>query len=65
MNQRLIIKTALSAAILASLAGCASQPAHEWNADTTYKLTVLHTNDHHGRFGRINTVSTAWPRARR
>ncbi|WP_274059945.1 bifunctional UDP-sugar hydrolase/5'-nucleotidase UshA [Vibrio parahaemolyticus] len=50
MNQRLIIKTALSAAILASLAGCASHPAHEWNADTTYKLTVLHTNDHHGRF---------------
>ncbi|EGR1174581.1 bifunctional UDP-sugar hydrolase/5'-nucleotidase [Vibrio parahaemolyticus] len=50
MNQRLIIKTALSAAILASLAGCASQPVHEWNADTTYKLTVLHTNDHHGRF---------------
>ncbi|MDF4739986.1 bifunctional UDP-sugar hydrolase/5'-nucleotidase UshA [Vibrio parahaemolyticus] len=50
MNQRLIIKTTLSAAILASLAGCASQPAHEWNADTTYKLTVLHTNDHHGRF---------------
>ncbi|MDG2793955.1 bifunctional UDP-sugar hydrolase/5'-nucleotidase UshA [Vibrio parahaemolyticus] len=50
MNQRLIIKTALSAAILASLTGCASQPAHEWNADTTYKLTVLHTNDHHGRF---------------
>ncbi|MBE4350096.1 bifunctional UDP-sugar hydrolase/5'-nucleotidase [Vibrio parahaemolyticus] len=50
MNQRLIIKTALSAAILASLAGCASQPAHEWNTDTTYKLTVLHTNDHHGRF---------------
>ncbi|EJE4556423.1 bifunctional UDP-sugar hydrolase/5'-nucleotidase UshA [Vibrio parahaemolyticus] len=50
MNQRLIIKTALSAAILASLAGCASQPAHEWNSDTTYKLTVLHTNDHHGRF---------------
>ncbi|HCE2451709.1 TPA: bifunctional UDP-sugar hydrolase/5'-nucleotidase [Vibrio parahaemolyticus] len=50
MNQRLMIKTALSAAILASLAGCASQPAHEWNADTTYKLTVLHTNDHHGRF---------------
>ncbi|MFH4524429.1 bifunctional UDP-sugar hydrolase/5'-nucleotidase UshA [Vibrio diabolicus] len=49
MKQRLIIKTALSAAILASLAGCATQPAPEWNADTTYKLTVLHTNDHHGR----------------
>ncbi|HHF3024910.1 TPA: bifunctional UDP-sugar hydrolase/5'-nucleotidase UshA [Vibrio diabolicus] len=50
MKQRLIIKTALSAAILASLAGCATQSAPEWNADTTYKLTVLHTNDHHGRF---------------
>ncbi|NDJ84063.1 bifunctional UDP-sugar hydrolase/5'-nucleotidase [Vibrio campbellii] len=50
MKQRLIVKTALSAAILATLAGCAAQPAHEWNEDTTYKLTVLHTNDHHGRF---------------
>ncbi|MBS9918892.1 bifunctional UDP-sugar hydrolase/5'-nucleotidase UshA [Vibrio alginolyticus] len=50
MNQRLMIKTVLSAAILASLVGCATQPAPEWNADTTYKLTVLHTNDHHGRF---------------
>ncbi|EPS0983197.1 bifunctional UDP-sugar hydrolase/5'-nucleotidase UshA [Vibrio vulnificus] len=50
MKQRLIVKTALSAAILATLAGCATQPTHEWAADTTYKLTVLHTNDHHGRF---------------
>lgn len=50
MKQRLIVKTALSVAILATLAGCATQPAHEWNEDTTYKLTVLHTNDHHGRF---------------
>ncbi|EGQ9311140.1 bifunctional UDP-sugar hydrolase/5'-nucleotidase UshA [Vibrio sp. IRLE0018] len=50
MKQRLIIKTALSAAILATLAGCATQPTQEWAADTTYKLTVLHTNDHHGRF---------------
>ncbi|MGR5173180.1 bifunctional UDP-sugar hydrolase/5'-nucleotidase UshA [Vibrio owensii] len=50
MKQRLIVKTALSAAILATIAGCATQPAHEWNEDTTYKLTVLHTNDHHGRF---------------
>ncbi|CAH8187145.1 bifunctional UDP-sugar hydrolase/5'-nucleotidase UshA [Vibrio aestuarianus] len=50
MKQRLILKTALSAAILATLAGCATQPTHEWQQDTTYKLTVLHTNDHHGRF---------------
>jgi 5'-nucleotidase/UDP-sugar diphosphatase len=50
MKQGLILKTALSAAIIASLAGCATQPEHQWNADETYKLTVLHTNDHHGRF---------------
>lgn len=50
MKQRLILKTALSAAILATLAGCVSQPAQEWENDKTYKLTVLHTNDHHGRF---------------
>ncbi len=39
MKQRLMVKTALSAVILATLAGCASQPAHEWNTDTTYRLT--------------------------
>ncbi|NCO47395.1 MAG: bifunctional UDP-sugar hydrolase/5'-nucleotidase, partial [Vibrio sp.] len=50
MKQRLILKTALSAAILTALVGCATQPTHEWKEDTTYKLTVLHTNDHHGRF---------------
>ncbi|CAM2818664.1 bifunctional UDP-sugar hydrolase/5'-nucleotidase UshA [Vibrio mytili] len=50
MKQRLMIKTALSAAILFTLGGCATEPAHEWNENTTYKLTVLHTNDHHGRF---------------
>ena len=48
MKERIILKTALSAAILATLAGCASGPA--WEQDQTYKLTVLHTNDHHGRF---------------
>lgn len=50
MKQGLILKTTLSAAILATLAGCATQPTQQWEADTTYKLTVLHTNDHHGRF---------------
>ncbi|WP_413283961.1 bifunctional UDP-sugar hydrolase/5'-nucleotidase UshA [Vibrio sp. MA40-2] len=48
MKERIILKTALSAAILATLAGCATGPA--WEQDQTYKLTVLHTNDHHGRF---------------
>jgi len=50
MKQRLILKTALSAAILATLSGCATQATQDWNEDTTYKLTVLHTNDNHGRF---------------
>ncbi|UUM31286.1 bifunctional UDP-sugar hydrolase/5'-nucleotidase UshA [Vibrio japonicus] len=50
MKQGLIVKSALSAAILATLVGCATAPQHEWEADKTYKLTVLHTNDHHGRF---------------
>ncbi|MDN3680585.1 bifunctional UDP-sugar hydrolase/5'-nucleotidase UshA [Vibrio tapetis subsp. quintayensis] len=49
MKERLNLKVAISAAILATLTGCASQ-APAWDADTTYKLTVLHTNDHHGRF---------------
>ena len=48
MKQRLLLKTAVSTAILATLAGCASGPA--WEQDQTYKLTVLHTNDNHGRF---------------
>jgi 5'-nucleotidase/UDP-sugar diphosphatase len=50
MKQRLMVKTALSAVILATLAGCTTQPTPQWNKDTTYRLTVLHTNDHHGRF---------------
>lgn len=50
MKQSLILKSVLSAAILATLAGCATPSAHQWQADQTYKLTILHTNDHHGRF---------------
>ncbi len=33
--------------LVAALAGCASVGPEK---DTTYKLTILHTNDHHGRF---------------
>ncbi|OLQ78369.1 bifunctional UDP-sugar hydrolase/5'-nucleotidase [Photobacterium proteolyticum] len=53
MKQRLFAKTALTAAVLATLSGCASladSTAPSWQADETYKLTILHTNDHHGRF---------------
>lgn len=50
MKQGLIVKSAIGAAILTTLAGCATAPQQEWEVDKTYKLTVLHTNDHHGRF---------------
>ena len=41
MNRRLLIVGAATAALLA---GCATTPR------APLKLTVLHTNDHHGRF---------------
>ncbi|WP_325064297.1 bifunctional UDP-sugar hydrolase/5'-nucleotidase UshA [Cobetia sp. L2A1] len=44
------LKMVLGMALLGSLAACATQPDHAWQADTTYHLTILHTNDHHGRF---------------
>ncbi|KLV01419.1 5'-nucleotidase [Photobacterium aquae] len=54
MKQRFFAHTAMAAAVLATLSGCASQnettQQPSWQADTTYKLTILHTNDHHGRF---------------
>ena len=42
---------------MAGLTGCAgmtdtAQPS--WQADQTYKFTILHTNDHHGRFWHNN-----------
>ena len=50
MMERLSLKTAIAAALLTTLAGCATTSEHAWQEDTTYKLTVLHTNDNHGRF---------------
>ncbi|WP_305818023.1 bifunctional UDP-sugar hydrolase/5'-nucleotidase UshA [Photobacterium leiognathi] len=53
MKQRLFAKTALSAALLALLSGCATTAENAspaWDADTTYRITILHTNDNHGRF---------------
>jgi 5'-nucleotidase/UDP-sugar diphosphatase len=40
---------ALSALILG---GCSSLPGAGPEVDKTYRLTILHTNDHHGRFWR-------------
>ena len=39
----------LSAGLLAALAGCALTPQPGAEKDKTYRLTILHTNDHHGR----------------
>ncbi|PSU88611.1 bifunctional UDP-sugar hydrolase/5'-nucleotidase UshA [Photobacterium kishitanii] len=53
MKQRLFAKTALTAALLAVLSGCATptdDTSTKWNADKTYRITILHTNDNHGRF---------------
>lgn len=30
----------------------ASQPVQAYEKDKTYKITILHTNDHHGHFWR-------------
>lgn len=42
-------KTSLTLGALCVLAGCSIQPDH-YNQGETYDLTILHTNDHHGRF---------------
>lgn len=40
----------LSLSILAMLSGCVLAPQQKAGGDKTYYLTVMHTNDHHGRF---------------
>ncbi|WP_105900978.1 bifunctional UDP-sugar hydrolase/5'-nucleotidase UshA [Vibrio gangliei] len=47
-----VLKTSVVAIALASVVGCSSQNSsqHEWQTDKTYHLTILHTNDNHGRF---------------
>ncbi len=44
------LKQWLATALLLVLAGCASPPAPGPQQDRTYDITILHTNDHHGRF---------------
>ncbi len=36
--------------VIADLSGCAWAPSNSLDKSKTYKLTVMHTNDHHGRF---------------
>lgn len=48
--ERLSLKAAIATALVTTLAGCATTSEPAWQEDTTYKITVLHTNDNHGRF---------------
>ncbi|HFJ2069070.1 TPA: bifunctional UDP-sugar hydrolase/5'-nucleotidase UshA [Salmonella enterica] len=45
------LKQGVALALLAAFA-LASQPAQAYEKDKTYKITILHTNDHHGHFWR-------------
>ncbi|ECC1659642.1 bifunctional UDP-sugar hydrolase/5'-nucleotidase [Salmonella enterica subsp. salamae] len=45
------LKRGVALALLAAFA-LASQPAQAYEKDKTYKMTILHTNDHHGHFWR-------------
>lgn len=45
------LKRGVALAVFAAFV-LASQPAQAYEKDKTYKITVLHTNDHHGHFWR-------------
>ncbi|EIP3001980.1 bifunctional UDP-sugar hydrolase/5'-nucleotidase [Salmonella enterica] len=45
------LKRGVALALLAAFA-LTTQPAHAYEKDKTYKITILHTNDHHGHFWR-------------
>jgi 5'-nucleotidase/UDP-sugar diphosphatase len=44
------MKSLIAGSVFVALAGCAGLPAGGPDKDKTYRITVLHTNDHHGRF---------------
>lgn len=45
------LKRCVALALLAAFA-LTTQPAQAYEKDKTYKITILHTNDHHGHFWR-------------
>ncbi|EHO4990300.1 bifunctional UDP-sugar hydrolase/5'-nucleotidase [Salmonella enterica subsp. enterica serovar Typhimurium] len=45
------LKRGVALALLAAFA-MTTQPAQAYEKDKTYKITILHTNDHHGHFWR-------------
>ncbi len=52
MKQKQFARSVCGGVLIAALSGCASEAKVEssWQEDDIYRFTVLHTNDHHGRF---------------
>jgi 5'-nucleotidase/UDP-sugar diphosphatase len=50
MKKYLDPRTLLGGVLFLVLSGCAAFQDIGWQQDHTYKITILHTNDHHGRF---------------
>ncbi|WP_333893902.1 hypothetical protein, partial [Atlantibacter subterraneus] len=46
-----LAKSGLALALFMAF-GMLSAPAQAYQQDKTYKITILHTNDHHGHFWR-------------
>ena len=49
MNKTVLLALTATSAMVSLPASAASEKA-QWEADKSYKLTILHTNDNHGRF---------------
>jgi len=49
MNKKVLLALTATSVIVSLPASAASEKA-QWEADKSYKLTILHTNDNHGRF---------------
>ena len=54
----LTLSLAVAAISLLTLSGCEQRPT--CTDDNCTKFTVLHTNDNHGRFGRIKREKPEW-----
>ncbi|EYH67629.1 bifunctional UDP-sugar hydrolase/5'-nucleotidase periplasmic precursor [Salmonella enterica subsp. enterica serovar Heidelberg str. N19992] len=58
------LKRGVALALLAAFA-LTTQPAQAYEKDKTYKITILHTNDHHVTSGAANMANMVWQRKKR
>jgi 2',3'-cyclic-nucleotide 2'-phosphodiesterase (5'-nucleotidase family) len=56
-----IFKTGVALALFTALS-LGSLSAQAYEQDKTYKITILHTNDHHGHFWRNDYGEYGWRR---